>query len=122
MDEDDIRTVINMYVEAGLRAEQAGFDLLEVSAGDDTLPMQFLEPRFNRRTDRWGGSFENRSRFFIEVLHALKRRLGDPAVRSRLASGRVPPRRGKRSSMRTPSSMRLERPPGRAACPSRSAS
>ena len=75
-----------MYVEAGLRAEQAGFDLLEVSAGDDTLPMQFLEPRFNRRTDRWGGSFENRSRFFIEVLHALKRRLGDALCRSRRAS------------------------------------
>jgi dimethylamine/trimethylamine dehydrogenase len=77
MDEDDIRAVINMYVEAGLRAEQAGFDLLEVSAGDDTLPMQFLEPRFNRRSDRYGGSFANRSRFYIEVLQALKRRLGD---------------------------------------------
>src|SRR6267378_3455606 len=46
MDELDIRTVINMYVEAGKRAESAGFDLLEVSAGDDTLPMQFLAPRF----------------------------------------------------------------------------
>jgi 2,4-dienoyl-CoA reductase-like NADH-dependent reductase (Old Yellow Enzyme family) len=76
MDESDIRAVINLYVEAGKRAEQAGFDLLEVSAGDDTLPMQFLEPRFNRRTDHYGGSFENRSRFFLELLHALKRALG----------------------------------------------
>jgi hypothetical protein len=56
MDESDIRAVINMYVEAGKRAEQAGFDLLEVSAGDDTLPMQFLEPRFNRRTDAYGAA------------------------------------------------------------------
>src|SRR5712675_2244763 len=77
MDELDIRSVINMYVEAGKRAAAAGFDILEVSAGDDTLPSQFLEPRFNRRTDRYGGSFENRSRFFIELLHALKRGLGD---------------------------------------------
>jgi dimethylamine/trimethylamine dehydrogenase len=77
MDELDIRAVINMYVEAGKRAEQAGFDLLEVSAGDDTVPIQFLEPRFNKRTDRYGGSFENRSRFFIELLQALKRSLGD---------------------------------------------
>src|SRR5450631_4449531 len=77
MDDLDIRAVINMYLEAGKRAEQAGFDLLEVSAGDDTLPMQFLEPRFNRRTDRYGGSFENRSRFVLELLHALKRALGD---------------------------------------------
>jgi dimethylamine/trimethylamine dehydrogenase len=77
MDDLDIRTVINMYVEAGKRAAAAGFDLLEVSAGDDTLPIQFLEPRFNRRTDHYGGSFANRSRFFIELLHALKRELGD---------------------------------------------
>jgi dimethylamine/trimethylamine dehydrogenase len=77
MDEFDIRSVINMYVEAGKRAEQAGFDILEVSAGDDTLPMQFLEPRFNRRTDSYGGSFANRSRFYLEVLQALKRHLGD---------------------------------------------
>jgi len=77
MDELDIKTVINMYVEAGKRAHAAGFDLLEVSAGDDTLPIQFLEPRFNRRTDEYGGSFANRSRFFIELLHALKRSLGD---------------------------------------------
>jgi dimethylamine/trimethylamine dehydrogenase len=77
MDELDIRSVINMYVEAGRRAAAAGFDILEVSAGDDTVPIQFLEPRFNRRTDRYGGTFENRSRFFIELLHALKRALGD---------------------------------------------
>ncbi|MCL2656301.1 MAG: FAD-dependent oxidoreductase [Betaproteobacteria bacterium] len=77
MDESDIKAVINMYVEAGKRAEQAGFDLLEVSAGDDTLPIQFLEPRFNKRTDKYGGSFENRSRFYIELMHALKRNLGD---------------------------------------------
>jgi dimethylamine/trimethylamine dehydrogenase len=77
MDDLDIRTVIKMYVEAGKRAEAAGFDLLEVSAGDDTLPIQFLEPRFNRRTDAYGGSFANRSRFFVELLQALKRHLGD---------------------------------------------
>ena len=77
MDELDIRSVINMYVEAGKRAAAAGFDILEVSAGDDTVPIQFLEPRFNHRTDRYGGTFENRSRFFIELLHALKRGLGD---------------------------------------------
>lgn len=77
MDDLDIRTVIRMYVEAGKRAEQAGFDLLEVSAGDDTLPIQFLEPRFNRRTDQYGGSFQNRSRFFLELMHSLKRELGN---------------------------------------------
>jgi dimethylamine/trimethylamine dehydrogenase len=84
MDESDIAAVIRMYVEAGKRALQAGFDVLEVSAGDDTVPIQFLEPRFNRRTDGYGGSFENRSRFFIELLQALKHELGaDCAVTTR---------------------------------------
>lgn len=77
MDEDDIKAVINMYVEAGKRAEQAGFDILEVSGGDSTIPLQFLERRFNRRTDRYGGSLENRARFYIELMTALKQELGD---------------------------------------------
>jgi dimethylamine/trimethylamine dehydrogenase len=77
MDQADIAAVIKMYVQAGKRAEQAGFDLLEVSAGDDTVPIQFLEPRYNKRTDHYGGSFENRSRFYLEVLTALKHALGD---------------------------------------------
>lgn len=77
MDDDDIKAVIGMYVEAAKRAEQAGFDLLEVSAGDDTLPIQFLEPRFNRRRDRYGGPLENRARFYLEVLNALRRACGD---------------------------------------------
>jgi len=77
MDDLDIKTVINMYVAAATRAEQAGFDILEVSAGDDTIPMQFLQPRFNHRTDRYGGSFANRSRFFLELMQALKRSHGD---------------------------------------------
>jgi len=77
MDEDDIQAVINMYVEAGKRAEQAGFDILEVSGGDCTIPLQFLEKRFNKRTDKYGGSLENRARFYIELMTRLKQELGD---------------------------------------------
>jgi dimethylamine/trimethylamine dehydrogenase len=76
-DEDDIRAVVNMYVLAARRAEQAGFDIVEVSGSDSTLPMQFLERRYNRRTDRYGGSLANRARFYIEVMTALKRAVGD---------------------------------------------
>lgn len=77
MDEDDIKAVINMYVEAGRRAIQAGFDILEVSGGDSTIPLQFLERRYNKRTDKYGGSLENRARFYIELMTALKQNLGD---------------------------------------------
>ncbi len=77
MDHDDIKAVINMYVEGGKRAEQAGFDILEVSGGDTTIPIQFLERRCNHRTDKYGGSFENRARFYLELMEALKKELGD---------------------------------------------
>ena len=76
-DEDDIRAIIHMYVLAAKRAEQAGFDLVEVSGADSTLPMQFLERRYNRRSDRYGGSLANRARFYIEVMAALKQAVGD---------------------------------------------
>lgn len=76
-DGDDIQAIINMYVLAAMRAEQAGFDIVELSGADSTLPMQFLERRYNRRNDRYGGSLENRARFYIEVMAALKRAVGD---------------------------------------------
>jgi dimethylamine/trimethylamine dehydrogenase len=76
-DEDDIKALIQMYVLAARRAQDAGFDLLEVTAGDSTLPVQFLERRYNKRTDKYGGSLENRVRFYIEVMTALKKACGD---------------------------------------------
>ncbi|MFV0464021.1 MAG: FAD-dependent oxidoreductase [Nostocoides sp.] len=75
--EDDIRALINMYVLAAQRAERAGFDIVEISGGDSTLPLQFLERRYNKRTDKYGGSFENRARFYLEVMTAVKRAVGD---------------------------------------------
>ena len=66
-----------MYVLAAKRAEQAGFDFVEISGGDSCLPMQFLEKRYNRRDDKYGGSLENRARFFVELMTALKRAVGD---------------------------------------------
>ncbi|MDR3159315.1 MAG: FAD-dependent oxidoreductase [Zoogloeaceae bacterium] len=79
-DEDDIKALIEMYVLAAKRAQDAGFDLLEVTAGDSTLPVQFLERRYNKRTDKYGGSLENRARFYIEVMTALKRACGDASA------------------------------------------
>jgi dimethylamine/trimethylamine dehydrogenase len=76
-DEDDIKAFIEMYVLAARRAEQAGFDFVEVSGGDSCLPMQFLEKRYNHRDDRYGGSLENRARFYIELMRALKKEVGD---------------------------------------------
>jgi dimethylamine/trimethylamine dehydrogenase len=79
-DEDDIKAIINMYVLAAKRAQDAGFDLLEVTGGDSTVPIQFLERRYNKRTDKYGGSLENRARVYIEIMTALKKACGDASA------------------------------------------
>ena len=85
-DEDDIQDLIQMYVSAAKRAEQAGFDYVEIIGSDSALPTQFLQTMYNKRTDRWGGSLENRARFWIETLTAVKRAVGDRvAVGTRIA-------------------------------------
>ena len=75
-DEDDVAVLVNYYVEAAKRAQQAGFDILELICSDSNVTMQFFERRYNRRTDRYGGSLENRARFILEVLTGLKRACG----------------------------------------------
>ncbi|WP_371225826.1 FAD-dependent oxidoreductase [Roseovarius sp. 2305UL8-3] len=85
-DEDDIKDLINMYAEAAKRAEQAGFDIVYVYGGHSYLPLQFLSPFHNKRTDGYGGSFENRARFWIESLAAVKEAVGDNcAIATRFA-------------------------------------
>ncbi|MDP6476096.1 MAG: FAD-dependent oxidoreductase [Alphaproteobacteria bacterium] len=79
-DEDDIKAIINMYVEAAKRGQQAGFDILEVICSDSGMAMQFFERRYNHRSDGYGGSLENRARFAIEVLGAVKRACGDDSA------------------------------------------
>ena len=78
MDKHDIRELQGFYVDAAKRARSAGFDLVLVY-GAETVPItqQFLMPYFNRRTDEYGGSFENRARFFREVLELIREAIGD---------------------------------------------
>ena len=59
----DIRRVQSEWVAAARRAQSAGFDIVYVYGSHTYLPTQFLSPAFNRRTDEYGGSFENRARF-----------------------------------------------------------
>lgn len=87
MDKHDIRELQGFYVAAAERARQAGFDLVLIY-GAETISVlqQFLMPYFNRRTDEYGGSFENRARFFREVLERVREAVGDDcAVGARLS-------------------------------------
>jgi dimethylamine/trimethylamine dehydrogenase len=78
MTADDIRDVRQMYVDAAIRARAAGYDLITLYAAHAiTLLAKFLIPMYNRRTDEYGGSFENRARFAREVTEAVREAVGD---------------------------------------------
>jgi len=62
-DEYEIAELQNRYVEATKRAVQAGFDIVYVYGSHGVLPVQFLSRFYNKRTDKYGGSFESRARF-----------------------------------------------------------
>ncbi len=85
-DEDDIRDLIQMYVDAARRAERAGFDIIYVYGAHSYLPLQFLSRFYNKRTDKYGGSLENRARFWVETLSAVRGAVGDNcAIATRFA-------------------------------------
>jgi 2,4-dienoyl-CoA reductase-like NADH-dependent reductase (Old Yellow Enzyme family)/thioredoxin reductase len=79
---EEIGQVVLDFGAAARRCEQAGFDFVEIHAGHGYLISAFLTPYFNRRTDGYGGSLENRSRFLVEILRCVK-----SAVADRLAVG-----------------------------------
>jgi dimethylamine/trimethylamine dehydrogenase len=86
MELDDIRRVQADWVDAARRARDAGFDIVYVYGGHTFLPMQFLSPYYNKRTDAYGGSLENRARFWLETLEQLKEAVGDDcAIASRIS-------------------------------------
>ncbi len=78
MDKTDIRNVRRWHREAAIRAKEAGFDIIYTYAGHNlTILQHFLSRRFNDRTDEYGGSLENRVRFFREVIEDTKDAVGD---------------------------------------------
>jgi dimethylamine/trimethylamine dehydrogenase len=82
----DIRRVQADWAAAARRAREAGFDIVYVYGAHSYLPMQFLSPFYNRRTDVYGGSFENRARFWLELLELVREAVdGECAVVSRIA-------------------------------------
>ncbi|MGI8738672.1 MAG: FAD-dependent oxidoreductase [Gammaproteobacteria bacterium] len=86
MDLDDIDMVQGFYVDAAKRARDAGFDIVYVYGGHSYLPLQFLSPFYNKRSDNYGGSLENRARFWVETLEKVKKAVGDDcAVATRFA-------------------------------------
>jgi len=72
LDQDGINAVVEAFRQAARRAYTAGFDFVEIHAAHGYLLHQFLSPLANQRTDRYGGSFENRTRLVLEVVDAVR--------------------------------------------------
>lgn len=73
---DDIGRAVEAFAQAGKRARRAGFDGVQIHSAHGYLLSQFLSPLFNRRQDDYGGSIENRTRFHIRVLAAIRGEVG----------------------------------------------
>ncbi len=73
MEQTDINKVIADFVAAAKRAQQAGFQWLEIHAAHGYLLHSFLSPLANKRTDKYGGSLENRARLLYEVATAVRK-------------------------------------------------
>jgi 2,4-dienoyl-CoA reductase-like NADH-dependent reductase (Old Yellow Enzyme family) len=74
LDEAGIARIVHAFAEAADRAHRAGFTAIELHAAHGYLLHEFLSPLANRRTDRYGGSIENRARMLLETVRAVRSR------------------------------------------------
>lgn len=83
--EQEIREYVGLYAQAAKNAVAAGFDGVEIHGANGYLVDQFLQDVSNNRTDAWGGSIENRSRFALEVTKAVVQAVGADRTGIRLS-------------------------------------
>ena len=76
MTQTDISRVIKAFGQGAMRAKQAGFDGVQIHAAHGYLLSQFLSPFFNKRTDKYGGSIENRTMIILEVIESIRASVG----------------------------------------------
>lgn len=74
--DEEVERTIDDFAQAAVLAREAGYDGVELMGSEGYLINQFIAPRTNRREDRWGGSFENRVRFPLEVIRRVRERAG----------------------------------------------
>jgi len=77
---EDIAATTAAFAAAAARAERAGFDCVEIHAAHGYLISQFLTPFENRRADHYGGTLENRARFGLDILRAVKAAVAIPVI------------------------------------------
>ena len=76
LDEEEIHEHINDYADCALLSRKAGYDGVEIMGSEGYLINQFIVSKTNNRTDGWGGSFENRVRFPVEIVRCVREKVG----------------------------------------------
>lgn len=89
--ESEIEDIITAFGEATKRAIDAGFDGVEIHGANTYLVQQFFSPHSNRRTDKWGGSFENRVRFPLAVIESCRKAIDENAKTPFILGYRISP-------------------------------
>lgn len=77
MTKEEILKTVEAFGRGAARAQEAGFDGVQIHAAHGYLLSQFLSPFYNKREDEYGGSIENRARFVLEVLGSIRARVGN---------------------------------------------
>jgi 2,4-dienoyl-CoA reductase-like NADH-dependent reductase (Old Yellow Enzyme family) len=85
LDEGEIEALIGKFADGARRAARVGYDFIELHGAHGYLINQFLSPLSNRRTDRWGGSLENRMRIAVEIARAVREAAPDLMLGIRLS-------------------------------------
>ncbi|MCY7294017.1 NADPH-dependent 2,4-dienoyl-CoA reductase [Alteromonas sp. a30] len=75
-----INSTIKDYANCAHMAQLAGYDGVEIMGSEGYLINQFLCPRTNKRTDEWGGTFENRAKFAVEIAKAVREKVGEKFI------------------------------------------
>jgi len=92
MNQEMIDSVVQGFADAAFRCLRAGFEMIMVHGAHGHLPAQFVSPYSNKRKDGYGGSLENRARFPIEVLNAIRKKVGDKlAIEYRISANELVP-------------------------------
>ncbi|MCX8095154.1 MAG: NADH:flavin oxidoreductase [Caldisericia bacterium] len=91
LSKEKIREIILSFGEAGRRAKEAGYDMIEIHAGHGFLINQFLSPMINKRKDEYGGTPLNRARILFEIIDEVKSKIKDKLISVRLPLSDNPP-------------------------------
>ncbi|MFI3173601.1 MAG: FAD-dependent oxidoreductase [Bacillota bacterium] len=91
---EDIERVQRKFVNAAVRCKKAGFDGVELHGAHSYLIAQFFSKYYNQRTDMYGGSVENRCRFVVDIIKAIRKKLGNYPLTVRISGDEMTKQEG----------------------------